>query len=148
MLLDDLRLKWRFSTRLTFGKLVPYYDYSYFGYQERIRGYFTTEMEGNDLYLSSLEINYPIIKDINLDFNFLPIIPESLLSYRFAVYLELFMDTGTTRFWGQSLSIKNLYSGYGTGLVFLILPYSELRTEFAINDYGHSQFILGLGLSF
>lgn len=148
LLLDDLRLKWRFSTRLTFGKLVPYYDYSYFGYQERIRGYFTTEMEGNDLYLSSLEINYPIIKDINLDFNFLPIIPESLLSYRFAVYLELFMDTGTTRFWGQSLSIKNLYSGYGTGLVFLILPYSELRTEFAINDYGHSQFILGLGLSF
>ncbi|MCL5029902.1 MAG: BamA/TamA family outer membrane protein [Bacteroidetes bacterium] len=148
LLSDDLRLKWRFSTRLTFGKLVPYYDYSYFGYQERIRGYFTTEMEGNDLYFSSLEMNYPIIKDINIDFDFLPIIPKSLLSYRFAVYLELFMDTGTTRLWGQPLSIKNLYSGYGTGLVFLILPYSELRTEFAINDYGKTQFILGLGLSF
>ena len=148
LLLDELRLKWRFSTRLTFGRLVPFYDYSFFGYQERIRGYFSTEMEGNDSFISSLELNFPIIKDINLDFNFVPIIPQSLLSYRFAVYLELFMDTGTTRLWGQPLSIKNLYSGYGTGLVFLILPYSELRTEFAINDNGNTQFILGLGLSF
>ena len=148
LLLDGLRLKWRFATRQTFGNLVPYYDYSFFGYNERIRGYFSTEMEGNDLYVTSLEMNYPIIKDINIDFNFVPIIPQSLLSYRFAVYFELFMDSGTTRFWGQNLSIKSLYSGYGAGLVFLILPYSELRTEFAINDYGRTEFILGLGSSF
>ncbi len=145
---DGLRLKWRFATRQTFGKLVPYYDYSFFGYEERIRGYFSTEMEGNNLYFTSFEMNYPIVKDVNLDFNFIPIIPQSLLSYRFAVYFEIFMDSGTTRFSGQSISVKNLYSGYGAGLVFLLLPYSELRTEFAINDYGHTEFILGLGSSF
>ncbi len=148
LLWDGLRLKWRFATRLTFGKLVPFYDFSFFGYQERIRGYFTTEMEGNDSYFSSLEMNYPIIKDINIDFDFLPLIPKSLVSYRFAMYLELFTDTGATRLWGQQLGIKNFYTGYGTGLIFLVLPYSQLRTEFAFNEYGHSQFILGLGLSF
>ncbi len=145
---NDLRFKWRLASRLTFGRLVPYYDFSVFGYQERVRGYYMEVMEGNDSYFGSLELNYPIIKDLNIDFDFVPIIPKSLLSYRFAMYVELFADAGATRLWKQPLSFSDFRSGYGTGLIFLILPYSQLRTEFAINDYGQSQFILGLGYSF
>ncbi len=145
---DDLRFKFRLASRMTFGKLVPYYNFSFFGYDERIRGYFDKEMEGNNLYTASVELNYPVIKDINIDFDFVPVIPKSLLTYRFAVYAELFSDTGTVTDWGQPLSIKNFYSGYGAGLIFLVLPYNSLRLEYAFNDLGQPQFIFGLGISF
>ncbi len=148
ILFSDLRAKWRFAGRFTFGGLVPYYNYSYLGYNERIRGYFNTEMEGNDSYLGSLEFNYPLLKDMNIDLGFVPVVPKELLSYRIALYLELFCDTGTTLMRGQSFSTKYLYTGYGTGLTFLILPYNILRIEYALNDIGKSEWIFGLGISF
>lgn len=141
-------LKFRAASRLTFGKLVPYYDFSYFGYGERIRGYYHEEMEGNDSYIGSVELNYPIIKELNLNFNFVPIIPNSLLSYRFEMYGELFTDTGVTRLSGEPININDFDTGYGTGLVFLVLPYSQFSIEYAFNNYGHSQIIFGLGTSF
>jgi len=145
---DDLRFKFRLATRMTSGKLVPYYNYSFFGYDERIRGYFNNEMEGDNLYFGSVEVNYPMLKDININLDFVPVIPQSLLTYRFAIYAELFSDTGTITNWGQALSIRNFYSGYGFGFVFLVLPYNLLRLEYAFNDLGQPQFILGLGISF
>ncbi len=145
---SNLIFKWRFAARLTYGNLVPYYNYSFLGYSERLRGYYNQEKEGNDYYLGSIEFNYPIIKDINVNLNFVPIIPESLLNYRFAFYWELFMDSGTTRLNGQPVSLKNLYTGYGTGLIFLVLPYNSLRIEWALNDQRRSEWILGLGVSF
>ncbi len=148
LLFSELRAKWRFAGRFTFGGNIPFYNYSFLGYNERIRGYFSTEMEGNDSYLGSLEFNYPLMKDMNLNLDFIPIVPKSLLSYRMALYLELFCDTGTTLFRGQNFSTKNLQTGYGTGLIFLILPYNILRIEYALNDYGNSEWILALGISF
>jgi outer membrane protein assembly factor BamA len=145
---SGLRFKIRAASRLTFGRLVPYYDYSYLGFGERIRGNYNQEMEGNDSYVGSIEFNYPIIRDIELSFDFVPVIPKSLLTYRFAMYLELFSDTGITRLWGQPIIINDFSTGYGTGLVFLVLPYSQLRLEYALNNYGKSQFIFGLGTSF
>ena len=145
---SDIIAKWRFAGRFAFGGLVPYYDYSYLGYQERIRGYFNTEMEGNDSYMGSLEFNYPLLKDMNIALNFIPIVPEELLSYRTALYLELFCDSGTTLLRGQSFNIKKLLTGYGTGLTFLILPYNLLRIEYAFNDTGKAEWILALGISF
>ena len=145
---SKLIFKWRFASRLTFGKLVPYYNYSYLGYSERLRGHFNEEREGNDSYLGSIEFNYPVIKDINVNLHFIPVIPKSLLSYRFAFYMELFMDTGTTMLNGQHFSMNDLSTGYGTGLIFLVLPYNSLRIEYALNEYGHSEWILGIGVSF
>ena len=143
-----MRIKFRAASRLTFGRLVPFYDYSYFGYGERIRGYYNQVKEGNDSYVGSVELNYPIIKDVGINFDFVPVIPNSLLTYRFAVYAEFFSDTGIMRLWGQPININDFSTGYGTGLVFLILPYSEIRIEYAINNYGNSQIIFGLGTSF
>jgi hypothetical protein len=85
---------------------------------------------------------------MDMSLNFVPVVPKSLLTYRFAMYVELFSDTGITRFWGQTININDFSTGYGAGLVFLILPYSQLRLEYAINNYGHTQFIFGLGTSF
>ena len=145
---QKLILKWRFASRLTFGKLVPYHDFSFFGYSQRIRGYFNQEQEGNDSYFTSFEMNYPIIRDINMSLNFIPVVPKSLLSYRFGIYFELFADAGAIRMEGQNLSINDFNPGYGGGLTFLFLPYNILRLEYAFNPYHHSEMIVDIGISF
>lgn len=145
---DKISLKWRLATRQTFGKLVPYYDFSFLGYNERIRGYFNNEQEGNNLYIASLEMDYPLIRGLNVSLNFIPIIPKELLTYRIALYLELFTDTGTTQLNGKALTINDFNTGYGTGLTLLLLPYNTLRIEYAFDKYLHPEWILGFGTSF
>ncbi|HEY7751744.1 MAG TPA: BamA/TamA family outer membrane protein [Ignavibacteriaceae bacterium] len=146
---QKLTTKWRFSARHTGGSLVPYYDYSFLGFSERIRGYFYgEEREGNDLLYTSVEFDYPIIEETRIDLYFVPLLPRSLLSYRVALYSSIFADTGTTRMDGEPLKIKNFDTGYGTGLSLLLLPYMILRFEFAINDHGQTEWIFDLGSSF
>lgn len=147
-LTDELSIKGRFESRFTFGDIVPFYDYSYLGYSERIRGYFYKEREGNNRYLLSAELNYPVVKDFMLNLDFLPLLPKKLLTYRVAVYAELFADAGTTQMRNSPLNIKSVDSGYGAGLTFLFLPYSAFRIEYAVNDLGKKQWILGIGTSF
>lgn len=147
-IIDDLTFKWRFTSRFTSGKLIPYYDFSRIGYDEKIRGNYKLKQEGNNYFIGSLEVFYPLIKDFNISFNFIPIIPKELLSYRVALYLELFGDTGATKVLGSPLSFGSFRSGYGIGLNLLVLPYNILRFELAFDEYKNSEFILGLGLSF
>ncbi len=145
---NNLIIKWRIASRITFGKIVPYYDYSFFGYGQRIRGYFSQKFEGNDSYLSSLEINYPVLKNMDMSLKFIPLIPKSLLSFRFGIYGELFGDAGAVRQSGQNLSFNDFNPGYGGGLIFLFLPYNILRLEYAFNPYHHSEVIADIGISF
>lgn len=141
--------KGRISLRHTAGENVPYYDYSYLGYSDRVRGYFQNgESEGNDRFLGSVEINYPIIEETRINLYWIPLLPKSLLSYRVAIIAALFGDTGVTRNSGDPLMIKNFMTGYGTGISFLLLPYFICRFEFAINDNGQTEWIFDLGASF
>lgn len=147
--IEKFTAKWRISMRHTAGETVPYYDYSYLGYSERIRGYFHDgESEGNDRFIGSVEINYPIIEETRINLYWIPLLPNSLLSYRVAVIAGLFGDTGTTRNSGDPLAIKNFNSGYGTGISFLLLPYFIFRLEYAINDNGRTEWIFDIGASF
>ena len=145
---DDLYFKCRFATRIAFGNLVPYYDFSFLGYQQRIRGHFNDIQEGNYYYLGSAEFYYPLIKDINISLDFVPILPKSLLTYRVALYSELFGDAGVAKLRHQKLNISDFQSGYGIGLTLLILPYNIVRFEFALDEYRRGEFIFDLGLSF
>ena len=145
---DDIILKGRIASRYTFGNIVPYYDNSFLGFDERIRGHFKQELEGRNSYISSLELDYPLLKDINIDFDFIPIIPKSLLKYRFAIYLQLFTDTGTIQNKNESLSLKKLNTGYGVGLTFLFLPYNVIRLERAWDEFGNPEWIFNVGVSF
>lgn len=144
----ELGTKWRISSRVTMGNNVPHYDRSFLGLGERIRGYYTAEREGHSYYLGSVEINYPVIKEINIDLDFVPLLPKELLSYRVALFLSLFADTGATRLNGQQLRLKDFDSGYGTGVTLLVLPYNILRVEHAFDEFGNNQWILDLGISF
>ena len=147
-LFGDLHAKWRFTTRLTGGKLVPYYDLSYIGFDERIRGHYYEEMEGNNYYIGSMELYYPLLKDIHINLNFVPLLPKSLLSYRVAIYTEIFGDAGATKFKGESLSINDFRSGYGGGITCLILPYNVVRFEIGLDEYRNTEFIFNVATSF
>ncbi len=146
-LFGDLIGKWRFAARHTNGK-VPYYDNSFIGLRERIRGHWTDLQEGNDYYVGSVEFNYYILSDYRLNLYFIPWLPKSLLSYRVGLVGELFVDTGTTRFNGQPLTLRQFNTGYGTGISILFLPYFITRLEFALNEIGNSEFIFDLSASF
>ena len=145
---SDLTAKWRIAARFTSGRTIPLYEYSLIGYGEKIRGNYDLIMEGHNYYVGSLELFYPLIKDFNMSFDLIPIIPKELLSYRVALYLALFGDTGATKILGNPISFNNFRSGYGVGLNLLVLPYNLLRIELAFDEYQNSEFILGLGLSF
>lgn len=147
-LLENLFVKWRLTTRLTSGKLIPFYDFSFLGYDERVRGHFADVIEGNHYYLGSLELYSALLKDTQFSLDFIPILPKELLSYRIAIYAELFGDAGAAKIRNVPLKINDFQSGYGIGLTFLFLPYNSFRVEFALDEYRNSEWIFDLGVSF
>jgi len=143
-----LLAKCRFASRFTFGEDVPFYDYSILGLRDKIRGYFTKKIEGNNYYLTKLEFYYPIIDELNIDLTFIPIIPDQLLSYRIGFYTQLFFESGAVQIKGKPLTFSDFYSGYGTGITLLILPYNVFRIDFALDKYRNLETIFSLGISF
>ncbi len=86
------------ASRFTFGDVVPYYDDSIIGTDEKIRGHYFEKFEGDYYYVLSAEIYYPIIEELNIDLTFIPIIPDQLLSYRLGFYTQIFAETGLANY--------------------------------------------------
>jgi outer membrane protein assembly factor BamA len=130
----------RFFVLNSFGKKIPLYSRFYFGYQERIRGYFNDVFEGENIFGGKLEYRIPIIKQKFLKWKKSPIDEFSIL--RFGLDFAVFGDIGRTWFNGENILKLRYLKGYGLGLNFL-LPYDLiLSLEFAQNDKGRKQFIL------
>ena len=146
-IVGNLSGKWRINYRKTFGGVVPYYDYSFLGYTNRVRGHFNDIREGKNYLLTSLELSYPVVREFDFSLK-LPLIPEQLTSARIGIYLTSFYDTGDAFDNESSLSLKNMYYGYGFGVTFLILPYYALRFEYAFNGTSKGEFIIATGFSF
>jgi len=143
----NLSSKWRIITRQTFGKIIPFYDYSFLGSGERVRGHFTQKSEANNLYLTQLEFKYPLLKEINIHFD-LPLIPDELLTYRVEMYAQIFADGGLTQMRGKPINSSRAFSGYGFGVTTLVLPYNIARLEFALNELRKTEIVFDLGISF
>jgi hypothetical protein len=105
-------------------------------------------IEGNNYYLTSLEFYHPIVKDMDITLDFVPLVPKQFLSYRFAMYAEIFGDAGAVKQRDKSLGLRDFNSGFGFGFTFLFLPYNILRIEMAFNDHLDSELVLDLGISF
>ncbi|HPN37095.1 MAG TPA: POTRA domain-containing protein [Melioribacteraceae bacterium] len=146
-IISGLTLKWRSYYRQTFGGSIPYNDLSYFGYETYVRGYKNNRREGNNLWLNSIELVHPIIKNWNISLD-LPLLPKKLTSARVELYFSGFMDTGTVFNNNDKIKIDNFNSGYGFGFTILILPFNAIRCEYAFNEYGRSELIIGTGFSF
>lgn len=144
---DDFSLCGRGFGSFLSGGNSPTYLHAYFGYYDRIRGYYSTVLEGEDILGGSLELRFPLLKPRykTVSIRFLP--PEFSV-WRYGLYAALFADGGTTWYRTQQVFQVPWYAGYGGGLHFL-LPYSiVVRTEYALNQHGRGQFVLGFGASF
>ncbi len=146
IIIDELGAKWRLSSRFAFGSLIPFYDYSSVG--SNIRGYLGDKLEGDYSYFASLEFNYPVVRNFDISLDFIPIIPKQLLSYRVAMYLRAFGDTGTALLKNEPISFDKFHSGFGFGTTILILPYNIIRFDLAFNEQFKSEFIIDYGISF
>jgi outer membrane protein assembly factor BamA len=128
---------------LVAGGLVPTYAHTYFGTSERIRGYYRTVVEGEDIAGGTAELRYSLLDARTISFSAVTM-PSQFSVWRFGISLALFTDTGTTWFRGDKLTPESFATGYGAGIHFL-LPYSVvLRTEYAWNELGHGQFIIDI----
>lgn len=147
LLNDALTFRWRVNYRSTFGKNVPYYDYSFFGYEDYVRGHSSDEIEGTQYLLNSIELSYAIIDEWDFSLT-LPLIPKNLTSLRIGLNFNIFADAGTTFDDFEELRFNNFLSGYGVGLNILFLPFNSLRLEYAFDEYMNGEALIGLGFSF
>lgn len=146
-LIGDLGGKWRLASRFTFGERIPFYDRSYIGFSDKIRGYYSNDFEGKHYTISSVEFKYPIIEEWRFSLN-IPPIPQSLTTLRIGLYLTAFGDAGTTYDDFESLSFSRFYSGYGGGVAILFLPHNSLRIEYGFNELAKGELIIETGFSF
>jgi len=139
--------RWRVLTRNSFGKVIPFYNYSFFGYDEFVRGHKYDYREGRNLAFASTEISIPLLKEKEISFD-IPKIPKKLTSARLDIQLIIFYDHGFTYKKALTFDKENYYSGYGIGVTFLLLPFNALRIEYALNEKSQGELIFGTGFSF
>lgn len=143
----DFILKERIFNRETFGEKIPTYDYSYLGYEEKIRGYNNVYFEGKNSLLTSIELSYPILNEWNFSLD-LPLIPKSLTIARIGIYASAFFDAGSSFDKFSLLKITKLSSGYGFGISILVLPFETFRVEYSFNKFGKGEFVIANRYSF
>ncbi len=123
------------------GKFIPTYAHAYFGYGEKIRGYFKDVFEGEDLLGATIELHWPLLKARVIDFTAISI-PREFSVWRFGIGLACLRMQARYGSETEPLTFNSFASGYGGGIHFL-LPYSSImRLEYAWNQFGHGQFIL------
>jgi outer membrane protein assembly factor BamA len=126
---------------LVSGDLVPTYARMYFGYNERLRGYYRDVFEGENLIGFTAELRFPIVRPRVFEAKFLPL-PREFTIWRWGVSLTLFTDSGRTWFRGETLTLTSFATGYGAG-IDLLLPYGiVMRTQYAFDEYFNGEFIL------
>jgi outer membrane protein assembly factor BamA len=134
------------SGSFTWGGLIPPYLHAFFGYDDRIRGYFYKVIEAEDKAAASIELRLPILTPRYLELDVIKI-PE-FQKLRYGLYFGIFADAGKAWYRTDVVARQPWYSGYGAGLQFL-LPYGfTIRTEGAINNYGVGEFVLDFDTSF
>jgi outer membrane protein assembly factor BamA len=143
---NDIVLAGRLFGNFAYGGTVPNYGHTFFGYNERIRGYFTTILEGEQAAGATIEAHFPVITPRYLRFDFIPY--DQFKDMRYALNFALFADAGNTWHRTQSPALNSWYSGYGAG-IHLLLGYSAVgRVEFGIpygKPFSQGEIILDLG---
>lgn len=130
----------------SFGRKIPVYSHYYFGYDERIRGYFNDVFEGENIFAGTLEYRIPVIKQRFFKWEKAPIEEFSIL--KFGVDFAIFGDIGRTWFNGENVLKIDYLKGYGVELNF-ILPYDLLfGVGYALNNAGGKQIFVDLRAGF
>lgn len=131
---------------LASGGVIPNYGHTFFGYNERIRGYFNTILEGEQIIGSTIEAHYPILSPRYVRFDFIPF--EQFRDIRYAINVAAFADAGSTWMRKDAVTLNDVYSGYGVGIHFLFAYSAVVRVEFGIpygKDLSKGELILDFG---
>jgi len=142
-----LTARLRLLVQKSFGWNVPYYDHSFFGYNEIVRGNKSKIKEGENLVKFSFELSYPIIKTFLFSIK-LPLLPVSLTTFDFGLKINFFYDAGKIFDRRFDFSKQNFQQGFGVGLNLLFLPYNIVRFEIAFDEELKGEILLGTGFSF
>ena len=139
-----LSLAGRTAVHLSTG-VLPLYERYFIGYQERIRGRFNEQSEGDQRLMTSLELRWPILTVRYFDLSN-PEVPfgSYMNNLPFGLSAAVFWDGGAT--WDRLYDSgrQKLKQGFGLGLHFH-LPYVDLlRVEYAFDRQGHPQWITDL----
>ena len=130
----------------TWGDKIPPYKHVFFGYDERIRGYFYKTIEAENRIAINAELRLPILLPRYLEIDFFGI-PE-FQKLRYGLYFGIFADAGKAWFRNQVVAEQPWYSGIGAGFQFL-LPYGfTIRTEAALNNLGKIEGLIDFDTSF
>lgn len=126
---------------------LPIYDRVFFGFGNRIRGYYETEIEGENLLLGSAELRLPL-----LPIRYMNLFPRLLGQYgrnlKYGLSFALFVDSGRTWFDGEKTGDLDFLTGYGASLDFH-LPYIDvLRVALAWNEENRRESMVIFGVSF
>jgi outer membrane protein assembly factor BamA len=128
------------------GGIIPSYRHVFFGYDERIRGYFYKKIEAENKISANLELRLPILLPRYWEIDWLGV-PE-FQKLRYGLYFGIFADAGKAWSRNQVVSEQPWYSGCGAGFQFL-LPYGfTIRTEMALNNLGDTEFLIDFDTSF
>jgi outer membrane protein assembly factor BamA len=142
---DDVSFGARSFGTFQSGGFVPQYQHVFFGYNERIRGYFYDVEEGESLFGLTVEVRIPIFKARYLRTSLVSI--PQFQTLRYGLSFNAFADGGKIWYRTDDFSAVPWKFGYGAGLQFL-LPYGmNVETDIALNDFGRTQFVLDFGLS-
>lgn len=142
----DLSHKYRVAVRHTSGE-IPLYDLSFLGHNEFVRGHKNDIREGNNVFIAGYELDFPILKEWDLELD-LPLLPTRLTAARIGIHLTAFFDAGAVFDNHDKLSKIRFDKGYGVGINLLFLPHAGLRFEYAFDEQGKGEYLIGTGLSF
>jgi outer membrane protein assembly factor BamA len=138
--IDRCTFAFRNAIALTAGA-VPVYDGLFLGYEERIRGHWSETAEGENRWIASASLRFPLIKIRYFD---LAETPESM-NLKFGVSFGLFADAGTVWTHRENRSADRILFGYGAGLHFHLPIIDVLRLEAAFDEKGRREWILDIG---
>lgn len=137
----------RFSQTYLTGD-VPVYRLNYFGFEERVRGHFYTQIEGRNINIGSAEIRFPIIPVKYFSLKMPPIPDIYLHNLKIGLSAGIFADAGIIWDTPGQYRMENVLSGFGAGLHFH-LPYVEIfRIDYAFNTRWNGQIIVEVGVAY
>jgi len=143
-LAGGLSLALRAAANLSAGRLPPYERY-FIGYQERLRGHFTEQWEGDQRFVSGIELRFPLlpVRYFDLSDGASPL-AAYMNNLPFGLSGGIFWDAGAI--WNRLADSRSIafQHGFGFGL-HVHLPYVDLfRLEYAFDQKGRPEWICDL----
>ncbi len=131
--------------KLSIDDIESHYFSEAIGFKNYIRGMEYYSTLGKNYYISKSNLKYELIPQSTFNIDFIP--TEKFSKVHFAIYCNLFFDTGyvNSEFVNNNIFVNEfLYSG-GFGIDFVTYYDKVLRIEYSLNKFGEHGLFIHLG---